>query len=155
MCNYNRFPGANGIISFTRRAVKNEYGRNQVVFANRVIGGRTLFKGCYQEEIRFITWPEVLGARMMMENMLDNEAIVVKGISKMCTHSGYDSKFRYGDDYTDTTPVDVNNQKDTTVILMDAKQFNKNNSAIQYNENCINRDLNKVSANEIATKIQT
>ena len=49
----------------------------QVDFANRRVSGGALEGGCVQEEIRFSVCPELLVARLILEPLQDNEAVVI------------------------------------------------------------------------------
>ena len=46
-------------------------------FANRFVSGSSLEGGCVQEEIRFSICPELLVARLVLEPLQDNEAVVI------------------------------------------------------------------------------
>lgn len=120
----------------------NQQGMKQVIFSNRVIGGSVLYKGCLQEEIRFITYPELLISRLFVQNMLENECVIVKGIEHFCKHSGYGAKFQFEGVADDKTPFDALMRRETTVICMDAYQFG--NASLQFKERWITRELNKV-----------
>ena len=49
-------------------------------FANKLIGGGVLGKGCVQEEIRFVTSPELIVCRLLAEMLERNECIIVTGM---------------------------------------------------------------------------
>lgn len=51
-------------------------------------------KGCVQEEIRFITCPELIVARLFVEELADNEALVVQGVEKYSNYEGYQDTFK-------------------------------------------------------------
>lgn len=46
----------------------------------RFVGGGVLGWGCVQEEIRFITCPELIAARLFTEALENNEALVITGL---------------------------------------------------------------------------
>ncbi|KAA6368014.1 MAG: hypothetical protein EZS28_036459 [Streblomastix strix] len=54
----------------------------RVDFANRVPGGGAFTHGCVQEEILFMTMPELCMSTLLCEWMNDNEAILVEGAEK-------------------------------------------------------------------------
>lgn len=49
----------------------------QVCFASRHLGGGVLEEGCSEEEIRFVTSPELLVVQLLMEDLEANEAVIV------------------------------------------------------------------------------
>lgn len=51
-------------------------------------------KGCVQEEIRFITCPELIVARLFVEELADNEALVVQGVEQYSKYEGYQESFK-------------------------------------------------------------
>jgi len=51
----------------------------QVDFANKLVGGGVLGRGCVQEEIRFLGFTEMIVSRLFTEELLDNECLVVSG----------------------------------------------------------------------------
>ncbi len=59
--------------------IENQNEMLQVDFANRFLGGGVLGQGCVQEEIRFVTHPELLVSRLFTQSLLDNEAVIVQG----------------------------------------------------------------------------
>jgi hypothetical protein len=60
----------------------------------RKIGGGVIGKGCVQEEIRFITCPELIVARLFVEQLADNEALVVQGVEQFANYEGYQDSFK-------------------------------------------------------------
>ena len=53
----------------------------QVDFANKLVGGGVLGRGCVQEEIRFVVFPEMIVSRLFTEELADHECLVVTGLS--------------------------------------------------------------------------
>ncbi|CAB3380554.1 Hypothetical predicted protein [Cloeon dipterum] len=123
----------------------------QVDFANKLIGGGVIGRGCQQEEIRFITCPELIAARLFTEQLEDNEALVITNFWQYSDHSGYQDDFKYEGPFTGS-----NNVK-RTLVAIDASDFsNTNDSKLeglwlqsedhtsrQYLKQVIDRDLNK------------
>lgn len=58
-------------------------------------------KGCVQEEIRFITCPELIVARLFVEELADNEALVVQGVEKYSNYEGYQDTFKFRGSFND------------------------------------------------------
>ena len=53
----------------------------QVDFANRLVGGGVLGRGCVQEEIRFLGFTEMIVSRLFTEELADHECLIVTGLS--------------------------------------------------------------------------
>eukprot|EP00388_Colpodella_angusta_P006286 GDKJ01018730.1.p1 GENE.GDKJ01018730.1~~GDKJ01018730.1.p1 ORF type:complete len:536 (+),score=93.58 GDKJ01018730.1:223-1608(+) len=62
-------------------------------FANKHIGGGVLRTGLVQEEIRFITAPELLVSRLVCPTLKDVESCLMVGAKTICNHSGYGGSF--------------------------------------------------------------
>jgi len=56
----------------------------QADFANCMIGGGVLRMGCVQEEIQFLTHPELLISRLFTQQLDDNEVLIMKGRLYLC-----------------------------------------------------------------------
>jgi len=52
-----------------------------VDFANKLVGGGVLGRGCVQEEIRFLGFTEMIVSRLFTEELGDHECLVVTGRS--------------------------------------------------------------------------
>lgn len=95
-------------------------------FANKRIGGGVLGRGCVQEEILFVTCPELIAASLICEPMADNEAIELRGFERFAYHRGYGwashtnlNPFRCVGAYDDAHP------DDSRVVAMDAVDWSK------------------------------
>ncbi|KAG8348649.1 putative poly(ADP-ribose) glycohydrolase [Trypanosoma vivax] len=75
--------------------IEENSGCLQVDFANKFIGGGVLQSGCLQEEIRFVTCPELLIACLVCEELMDNESVFICGAEQYSETSGYASSFRF------------------------------------------------------------
>ncbi|KEG15198.1 putative poly(ADP-ribose) glycohydrolase [Trypanosoma grayi] len=73
--------------------IEDNYGSLQVDFANKVVGGGVLRSGCVQEEIRFVTFPELLLSRLVSEPLLDNEVLFMSGAGQYSIAEGYARNF--------------------------------------------------------------
>ncbi len=139
------------------------HGKNmlQVDFANKLIGGGVLGHGCVQEEIRFCINPELIIARLLAQQLLDEEVLIIKGTEQYSTYKGYAKSFEWAGDYKDETPSDEIGRRNTTIVAMDALHFRSKDIAIQYDRNNLNRELNKafcafrVKNNESRTEVAT
>ena len=70
-------------------------GVAQCDFANKVLGGGVLGRGCVQEEIRFAISPELLLSRILAEVLMPHEALVMNGAVQYCNYSGYAKTFAF------------------------------------------------------------
>ncbi|RNF23287.1 putative poly(ADP-ribose) glycohydrolase [Trypanosoma conorhini] len=75
--------------------IEDNYGKLQVDFANKVLGGGVLQTGCVQEEIQFVTCPELLLSRLLSEPLLDTEALFMSGAGRYSLSEGYAGGFRF------------------------------------------------------------
>ena len=66
-----------------------------VDFANKYLGGAVLRKGAVQEEILFLTMPELLVTQFMCEKLADNEAMLIQGLGLYGKYSGYSDNLRF------------------------------------------------------------
>lgn len=113
----------------------------QVDFANKFIGGGVLGGGSVQEEIRFITSPELIVAKLFSESLDDDEAIIITGTEQFNSYLGYGSTFQFAGDFYDTTPTDDFNRRKTRIVAMDALSYT--NFYNQFKEVNLKRDINK------------
>lgn len=113
-----------------------------VDFANKSIGGGTLRGGAVQEELLFLTHPELILSKLFMPTaMQSDEAVVITGSIKM-------SDYTYAIDRK-VLPKELFNPPSqpimTNVVAIDALNFG-NKPATQYNKRAINRELTKAYA---------
>ena len=106
-----------------------------VDFANKSIGGGTLGRGSVQEEMLFLTYPElILSMLFMPDAMQDDEAVVMRGAARMSDY-GYDGRM-----------VIPRAQKGRQIlgdfVAIDAINFSDNPDR-QYSKAAIDRELHK------------
>ena len=66
-----------------------DHGDAQIVdFANHYLGGGVLSYGSTQEEILFLTHPQLMASMLVCEVMRDAEAVEVRGALKHSLYSG-------------------------------------------------------------------
>ena len=126
--------GTNSIQDFD---VQEDPAVLMVDFANRNIGGGVLGSGLVQEDLLFLTYPELLLSKVMMNNSIQpDEAVFIKNAGRVCDYA-------YGDD------GDVQPQRMTfpgsvrgNFVAMDALDF-KNQEESQYASPMIDRELHK------------
>nr|CCC93125.1 putative poly(ADP-ribose) glycohydrolase [Trypanosoma congolense IL3000] len=90
----SQLPMQAAVISEDAR-IEECFGTLQVDFANRFIGGGVLSAGCLQEEIRFVTCPELLVSLLLCEVLLDNEVVFVSGAGAYSATGGYAKTFHF------------------------------------------------------------
>ncbi|XP_059468611.1 uncharacterized protein LOC132192593 isoform X2 [Neocloeon triangulifer] len=112
----------------------------QVNFADCNIGGGTLKDNCCQEEIKFITCPELIAARLLCQEMKSNEAIVISGALPYSKHSGYASLFKFAG------PADQNANRSSTLIAINATDFSSGDPHRQFTKKSIDKELLKAYA---------
>ncbi|XP_067935260.1 poly(ADP-ribose) glycohydrolase-like [Watersipora subatra] len=123
-----------GLIEEADRAV-------QMDFANCMIGGGALRRGCVQEEIQFMIHPELIVACLFTERLADNEVLVIKGAQRYSNYTGYADTFRFTGAHTDNLAVDSMGRKYRHIIAMDATRYGK--SSTQYAPDKVLREFNK------------
>uniref|UniRef100_A0A7N0TPR5 poly(ADP-ribose) glycohydrolase n=1 Tax=Kalanchoe fedtschenkoi TaxID=63787 RepID=A0A7N0TPR5_KALFE len=92
----------------------------EVDFANRYFGGGALRSGCVQEEIRFMTNPELIAGMLFLASMADNEAIEIVGTERFSDYVGYAHTFRFSGAHIDQKKVDRFGRRETRLIAIDA-----------------------------------
>ncbi|GMH29695.1 hypothetical protein Nepgr_031538 [Nepenthes gracilis] len=115
-------------------------GALEVDFANKYLGGGALWKGCVQEEIRFMINPELIAGMLFLPSMSDNEAIEIVGAERFSNYSGYASTFRFSGDYADRVKRDSIGRRITRIIAIDALC---SPGLRQYKLDCLLREVNK------------
>lgn len=119
-------------------------GLLQVDFANRYLGGGVLCGGCVQEEIRFMICPELICSRLFTEYLLDNESVTIMGAERFSNYKGYRFSYEWTGDHKDNTSCDSFRRRKCSIVAIDARPFRLVNDPIQYKENMLKRELNKV-----------
>ena len=99
-----------------------------------------LTNGCLQEEIKFITHPELLLTKLFPGAMLDNDAIIVTGALQYVNHSGYANNFQC------LGEADPQGSTSMPVIAIDALDFSKRNPQDQFKKENIDREWQKAYA---------
>lgn len=107
----------------------------KVDFANKRIGGGVLKHGCCQEEIMFLSNPDLIGLMPFVPTMNEDEAVVVSGVKQQFVISGY------GYDLHLQGGCDINLSQ--TIIMVDAIDYRKR-EAEQYQSRNKMLELNKL-----------
>lgn len=106
--------------------IEDAHGLVQADFANHVLGGGVLARGCVQEEIRFATSPELLLSRLLCESLRDNEALIMNGAATFSQYTGYASSFQFAGHETikEPTPEEARRgMRDVSVVAFDAVNY--------------------------------
>lgn len=115
-------------------------GIAEVLFVNKFIGGKVLSKGCCQEEIKFLTNPELLVGLILFNKIEDDEALVIDGTITFSGYTGYGFELMFKELDSDLC---LNNLKKKYLIEIDAYRYTQQNKRLQYEFNYKNRDLQK------------
>lgn len=125
--------------------IEDADGCLQVDFANEFVGGGVLGHGAVQEEIRFAICPELIVSRLFTPRLQANEVLIVYGVERFCTYSGYTSSFQCTGDFVDDTLRDESGHRQTVVAAMDALDFSSG-AAKQYGLQYCEREAGKAWA---------
>ena len=125
--------------------IEDADGCIQVDFANQYVGGGVLGHGAVQEEIRFAICPELILSRLFTPRLQANEVLMVYGVERFCTYSGYGSTFQCTGDFVDDTPTHESGHRETVVAVMDALNFSSG-AADQYGLQFCEREAGKAWA---------
>ena len=107
-------------------------------FANCFLGGGSLHGASAQEEILFSIIPECCLAMAFCHTMTDEQAIAIKGCTRIGSYTGYGRSFAY------TGPFQASNPPaPIEVIGIDANDMG---GQYQFRESVILRDINKAKA---------
>jgi len=77
-------------------------------------GGGVLGNGSVQEEIRFITCPELIAAQLFAEQLSDDEVVFLDGAALFSVHTGYARTFKF------ERPANFNESMEGSIVAMDA-----------------------------------
>ncbi len=133
--------------------IEDAHGCLQVDFANRFLGGGVLRRGCVQEEIRFVVYPELLVGMYLCPMMRSNEAIRMRGAERYSDFTGYARGFRFAGDFTDGSPRGGDGAPLTELVAIDARDYGKSmDPTVQFGSEQILREMNKAHVGFGATR---
>ncbi|RQX72891.1 poly(ADP-ribose) glycohydrolase [Toxoplasma gondii CAST] len=147
-----------GFEVFEEGDITTSDGDLQVDFADRYLGGLSMFEGYIaQEELIFIIYPEMLCVMLFSDIMKPNEAVVVKGVERFVFSQGYEWTFQItaaAGDWTElpsnkhfsvqgVVPLDSLGRRNVAIVGIDAVQFHEPNK--QYSPVMVNRELMKAA----------
>lgn len=96
----------------------------KVDFANKNIGGGVLKHGCCQEEIMFLTNPELIGIMSLVNTLDITQAVIVDGITQYSNAINYGFDLRYDNkNYSFDSKYLFNTKQ--TIIMIDAIDYRK------------------------------
>lgn len=108
----------------------------KVIFSNKYIGGKVLTIGCCQEEIKFLTNPELLVGLLIFNNVEDNESFIVDNSICFSDYTGYGFDLKFKEPESEFL-------KKEYLVSIDAYRYNINNKKLQYEIEYKNRDIIK------------
>jgi len=115
-------------------AIEDCTGWLEADFANKLLGGGVIGRGCVQEEIRFAINPEMFIARLVCEQLLPNEVVYMTGTRQYSLYKGYADSFTFAGRCPPPTrtpvPVATSSPKpramvDVAIVAMDATNYNQ------------------------------
>ena len=106
-----------------------------------MIGGGVVGNGCVQEEIRFLMCPEFIIARLFTEKLEANKSLLVVGVERFNSYTGYDSTFEHAGDRADLTQRNWWGLRHCKMIAIDARVFHCYTD--QFKKVSLERELNK------------
>jgi poly(ADP-ribose) glycohydrolase len=121
------------------------YGRGILIdFSSKRLGGRVLRNGCKQEEILFLTYPELIVTRLLCEKLENDEAVIVYGARCFSKHRMQNNEFTFTKEY----PFQKGSLVSKSVIVaIDAADFTAGSlTNIQYSKKAVQREINKAYA---------
>ena len=143
-------------------------GMAQADFSNEWLGGGALRYGCVQEEILFVTKPQLLVGMLLCERMGPHEAIAITGARQFSLTTGYASTFAFAGEYSAGQlpqvalpelprwclyPPAAGRQaavkasfRDTVVVAFDAVDYSRMPASEQYRPERIEREVRKAMA---------
>ena len=111
----------------------------KVIFANKYIGGKILSEGCCQEEIKFLTNPELLVGLIISDKLENNEVLIIDGTITYSTYKNYGFDLLFN---KSIESINSNSEKEY-IIEIDAYKYNIKNKQLQYNKFNKDRDIKK------------
>ncbi|KAL4609533.1 poly(ADP-ribose) glycohydrolase-like isoform X4 [Arapaima gigas] len=116
-------------------------GMLQVDFACSLVGGGVLGSGLVQEEILFLTHPELIVARLFTERLDHLECLKITGVQQYSNYTGYSDSFRCTGSHLDNTKRDEWNRLHRQIVAIDAMNFKCYKE--QFTVKNVLRELNK------------
>lgn len=95
---------------------------------------------CEQEEIIFVTCPELIAALLFVAPLKDNEALVITGAKPYSTFKGNGQTFEFVGETEPSAPCS------DVIIVIDAIDYRKHFLRDQYMKQHINREILKAYA---------
>ncbi len=134
-------------VEFHFGSMEDINGHFRVNFANKHTGGKVLSTGCCQEEIKFLTNPELFACLIMSDPLTDSEVITISGAIRYSNYSGYGYDLRYAGN----TKKLIHDR----ILELDAVQYTPKDRSIQYSKEHMNREIHKASIGFAACNSET
>lgn len=110
--------------------IEDAHGALEADFANHVLGGGVLARGCVQEEIRFAICPELMLSRLICECLRSDEAVIMNGAATFSHYTGYASTFQFAGRATIPSPTEQEaslGMRNISVVAFDAVNYCQGN----------------------------
>lgn len=92
----------------------------QVDFANKYLGGGSVYDSCTQEEILFVLYPELIASILFTVELDKNESLVVTGCERFNDSEGYLNSFRWTGNHVDESQRDAWGRRSCEIVAIDA-----------------------------------
>jgi poly(ADP-ribose) glycohydrolase len=137
-------------------AIEDCTGLLEADFANKMLGGGVIGRGCVQEEIRFAINPEMFLARLVCEQLLPTEVVYMAGTRQYSKYRGYADSFEFAGRCPPPTRAVVKvpssaprpeAMHDVAIVALDATNYNQWNlkPEHQYFPQWVQRDIGKAA----------
>jgi poly(ADP-ribose) glycohydrolase len=111
-------------VSIVYKNIEEYKGEMMVDFANKNLGGGVLKNGCVQEEILFVTHPELFMCCLLYNTLSDGECALVHGCYQYTKYEGYSGSFAYKGPIHEVPKIDCFSKHSNTFVVIDALNFN-------------------------------
>ena len=141
---WETLPSALGRVEFIEQEKGTEDFRDKLMidFANKYIGGGSLFTGTAQEEIMFHKHVEPIVGMLFTEQLENEEALIIKGLQRFNETTGFRRTFRLVGDYFENIVLDEYKRNDCYIVALDAVKY-LGQEHLQYERAQILREVNK------------
>jgi hypothetical protein len=116
----------------------------RVIFSNSFVGGHCFDSVCHQQEIIFLSFPEMICSRLFTYQLLENEAFYIEGVERYSNSKDSGNKFKFDSDVVDKN-IGKNNQFKNHFIAIDAFLYSDLQNSIQWDQKHLERELYKSS----------
>lgn len=117
---------------------------SKIIFSNKFLGGSVLSTGCCQEEIFYLTHPELFSAMVLFESEIkDDESVEIINTRRYSDYSNYGFQTQFKKIMLLSQLNSCTYPIVDSFIEIDAYRFNQTDRHLQYQEKYIKRDIVK------------